>query len=210
MLAPTTWLLALVLLVASLVRWRRAVLRLLPWTAASVLLALIGVALGSGPEPGPPSSSGGVALLFSPARGALFFVPVVLVCLAGIVRVLRPPRGRRLWEEGAAVSWLPLAAVLMIGLGVAAAAAEGKVNINKAGVEQLALLPRVGPAVAQRIVDFREQNGDFKSAEDLMMVRGIGEKTFERLAPYVSISGETTLTEKVRSSARGSEGGDRR
>ena len=96
------------------------------------------------------------------------------------------------------VAWLPLAAVLMIGLGVAAAAAEGKVNINQAGVEQLALLPRVGPAVAQRIIDFREENGDFKSVEDLMMVRGIGEKTFERLAPYVSLSGETTLTEKVR------------
>lgn len=107
------------------------------------------------------------------------------------------------------VAWLPLAAVLMIGLGVAAAAAEGKVNINKAGVEQLALLPRIGPAVAQRIVDFREENGDFKSAEDLMMVRGIGEKTFERLAPYVSLSGETTLTEKVRSGGRGKEDGRR-
>jgi hypothetical protein len=108
-LAPSTWILALVLLVASLVRWRRAVLRLLPWTLTSVLLALLGVALGSGPEP-PASSGGGVALLVSPARGALFFAPAVLVGLAGIVRVLRPPRGRHQWDQGASVSWLPLAA----------------------------------------------------------------------------------------------------
>jgi hypothetical protein len=109
-LAPATWVLAIVLLVASLVRWRRAVLRLLPWTVASVLLALIGVALGSGPAPSSSSSTGGVALLVSPARGALFFAPVVLVGLAGAVRALRPPRGRRHWDQGAAASWLPLAA----------------------------------------------------------------------------------------------------
>ena len=94
----------------------------------------------------------------------------------------------------------------MIGLAGAVAAAEGKVNINEASAEELALLPRVGPAVAQRIVDFREENGAFKSMEDLMLVRGIGEKTFERLAPYVALSGETTLTEKVRSSRSEGEG----
>ncbi len=79
-----------------------------------------------------------------------------------------------------------------------AAAAEGKVNVNTAGAEDLALLPRVGPAVAQRILEYREENGKFESIEDLMLVRGIGEKTFELIAPYASLSGETTLTEKVR------------
>jgi len=78
-----------------------------------------------------------------------------------------------------------------------AAADEATVNINTAGVEQLMLLPRVGPSVAQRIVDFREANGRFKAVEDLMLVRGIGEKTFELIRPHVTISGETTLTEKV-------------
>ena len=103
-----------------------------------------------------------------------------------------------------------LAVIAVAGLAAAAEAAEGKVNINEASVEQLALLPRVGPAVAQRIVDFREENGGFKAVEDLMLVRGIGEKTFEKLAPYVAISGKTTLSEKVRSSRATGEGGGRR
>ena len=90
----------------------------------------------------------------------------------------------------------------------AAAAAEGKVNVNEAGIDQLALLPRIGPAVAQRIVEFREENGAFKTVEDLMLVRGIGEKTFERLAPYITRGGETTLSEKVTSGS--TEEGDGR
>jgi competence protein ComEA len=108
------------------------------------------------------------------------------------------------------IAWMLLAAVLLAGFGAAAETAEGKVNVNDASVEQLALLPRIGPAVAQRIVEFREANGDFKAVEDLMLVRGIGEKTFERLAPYVALSGATTLSEKVRSSSGSSKGVVRR
>ncbi|HEX4952603.1 MAG TPA: helix-hairpin-helix domain-containing protein [Thermoanaerobaculia bacterium] len=89
-------------------------------------------------------------------------------------------------------------ALTLLALPGFAAEPEGKVNVNTASAEQLALLPRVGPAVAQRIVDFRKDNGAFKKAEDLMLVRGIGQKTYELLAPYVAISGETTLKSKVR------------
>lgn len=86
------------------------------------------------------------------------------------------------------------------------AAAEGrKVNVNTADAAQLALLPRVGPSIAQRIVEYRKQNGPFKKAEDLMLVRGIGEKTYDLLKPYVATSGETTLKEKVKASRSGSE-----
>ncbi len=77
-------------------------------------------------------------------------------------------------------------------------AAEATVNINSAGVEELALLPRVGATVAQRIVDFRDANGDFEAAEELMLVKGIGEKTFELIRPYVALEGATTLAETVR------------
>ena len=87
----------------------------------------------------------------------------------------------------------------------AAAAGAQSVNVNTATVEQLQLLPNVGPAVAQRIVEHREKNGQFKAAEDLMLVRGIGEKSFEKLRPYVAISGQTTLTEKVRLPKAGAE-----
>lgn len=93
-------------------------------------------------------------------------------------------------------------ALVLVGLflsSLSALAAEGRrVNVNSADAAQLALLPRVGPSVAQRIVAFRKENGPFKAPEDLMLVQGIGEKTFQLLKPYVAVSGETTLKEKVK------------
>lgn len=90
-----------------------------------------------------------------------------------------------------------VALVLAFAALPAFAAGAGTVNVNTASLEQLQLLPRVGPSVAQRIVDHREKNGAFKNLEDLMLVRGIGEATFEQLKPYIALSGTTTLTEKV-------------
>lgn len=77
-------------------------------------------------------------------------------------------------------------------------AAEGQVNVNTATVAELDRLPGVGPSLAARIVEHREKNGAFKQAEDLMLVRGIGEKSFAKMKPYVSTSGATTLVEDVR------------
>lgn len=91
-----------------------------------------------------------------------------------------------------------LAGLVLAALPTFAAEARRVVNINTADASQLALLPRVGPSVAQKIVDFRKENGPFKSAEDLMLVQGIGEKTFQLLKPYLAVSGETTLKEKVK------------
>ena len=91
-----------------------------------------------------------------------------------------------------------LALLLLAPLAAAAAESAGVVNINAATAAQLELLPRIGPSVAQRIVEHREQNGKFESIEDLMLVRGVGERTFALLKPYVALSGETTLKEKVR------------
>lgn len=93
-------------------------------------------------------------------------------------------------------------ALVLVGLFLSSLpvlAAEGRrVNVNSADAAQLALLPRVGPSVAQRIVAFRKENGPFKAPEDLMLVQGIGEKTFQLLKPYVAVAGETTLKEKVK------------
>jgi competence protein ComEA len=80
-----------------------------------------------------------------------------------------------------------------------------KVNINQATAEQLANLPRVGAKAAQRVVDFRKAKGPFARTEDLMEVKGFGEKRFEQLRPYLTVSGATTLDQKV--SSAGSRGG---
>jgi competence protein ComEA len=65
--------------------------------------------------------------------------------------------------------------------------ASGLVNINTADESTLETLPRVGPAMAQRIIAYREQNGRFASVDDLRNVTGIGDKTFAQLEPLVTI-----------------------
>ena len=87
---------------------------------------------------------------------------------------------------------------LLLMASIPMVAADGVVNVNTAGVEELTLLPKVGPTVAGRIIEFREENGAFKATEELMLVKGIGEKTFDHLEPYVSLKGETTLQDKVK------------
>lgn len=94
-----------------------------------------------------------------------------------------------------------VALVLAMSLTVLPALAEESaqvVNINEADSAQLSLLPRVGPALAKRIIDFREGFGPFRSPEDLMLVQGIGEKTFALMKDHIVIEGATTLIEKVR------------
>jgi len=61
------------------------------------------------------------------------------------------------------------------------------VNINTADAGQLVSLPQVGPKMAQRILDFRKSNGNFKRTQDLMKVKGIGEKVFAKLQPLITI-----------------------
>jgi competence protein ComEA len=75
---------------------------------------------------------------------------------------------------------------------------SGVVNINTADADQLQLLPRIGPALAGRIIDFRDANGPFASVEELVAVKGIGENSLTRLQPYVTTKGATTLDSKVK------------
>ena len=91
---------------------------------------------------------------------------------------------------------LALAAALAGEALAAEPAAQPRININTASAGQLQLLPRVGPALAARIIEFRTANGPFKAPEELMRVKGIGEKSFTLLEPYVVVKGETTLAEK--------------
>jgi len=68
-----------------------------------------------------------------------------------------------------------------------ATATEGRININTASAEELTALPGIGPSYAQRIVEHREKNGPFKKVEDLLNVRGIGEKTFEKIRDRLTV-----------------------
>ena len=61
------------------------------------------------------------------------------------------------------------------------------ININFAGAGELELLPGIGPELAQRIIDYRNNTGSFKSKEDLKNVTGIGEKKFEAIKDFISI-----------------------
>ena len=98
-----------------------------------------------------------------------------------------------------------MAAILGIAVSAAVASAQNKattskaaatvtatatapVNLNTATVEQLATIPGVGPKMAERIIDYRQKNGGFKKVEDLMNVSGVGEKSFLKMKPLITVS----------------------
>lgn len=106
---------------------------------------------------------------------------------------------------------VPVLGLSLSGVGSHPAVAEGEassshkvVNINQATSAELARLPRVGAKLADRIVSHRKEHGPFKRIEDLMEVKGVGEKFFSTLKPYLTVTGPTTLAEKV--SSKGSRG----
>ena len=68
----------------------------------------------------------------------------------------------------------------------AASSAKPAINLNTATVEQLETLPGIGRKTAERILEYRTKSGGFKRIEDLMNVKGIGEKSFLKLKPLVT------------------------
>lgn len=84
-----------------------------------------------------------------------------------------------------------LAVVLALGLSAGSALAAtkpapaGKININTATAEQLTAVPGIGVKLAARIVEHRQKNGSFKSVQELMNVKGVGEKSLTRLEPFL-------------------------
>jgi competence protein ComEA len=70
----------------------------------------------------------------------------------------------------------------------AKATASSPVNLNTATQAQLETLPGIGAKVAERILEHRQKNGNFKKVEDLMNVKGIGEKAFLKLKPLLTVA----------------------
>jgi competence protein ComEA len=68
------------------------------------------------------------------------------------------------------------------------AAAGAVVNINTAPATELQTLPGIGAKTAARIVEYRQKNGPFKKIEELMNVRGVGEKNFLKLKSQVTVA----------------------
>lgn len=71
---------------------------------------------------------------------------------------------------------------------------DGKLDINTATQQQLQMLPGVGEVLAQRIIDYRKENGDFRTIEELMNVSGIGEAKFSAIKPRIKVSVTTEPT----------------
>jgi competence protein ComEA len=97
------------------------------------------------------------------------------------------------------VTSVALAAALVLAAPVSAAPFQEKspeakaapvqtVNINTAPADQLERLPGVGPKTAARIVEYRQKNGGFKKVEELMNVRGIGEKAFLKMKNQLTVT----------------------
>lgn len=87
-------------------------------------------------------------------------------------------------EEAAAASG---AAATGAGQASASGLSKGKVNLNTASAEELQTLSGIGPSLSQRIIDYRQANGPFKSVEDLRKVPGIGDTRFKSLKDLVCV-----------------------
>ncbi|MFC5338368.1 helix-hairpin-helix domain-containing protein [Leucobacter denitrificans] len=95
--------------------------------------------------------------------------------------------------EQIAVPTLETAEQLAAGIPIAPESASGGsanggvLNLNQATAEQLEQLPKIGPALAQRIIDWRDANGSFSSVDQLLEVSGIGEKTLDQFRDRVGV-----------------------
>ena len=82
---------------------------------------------------------------------------------------------------------LPLAAAGVRSAKAKSPTPQHPINLNSATVTELMQLPKIGAKTAERIIKFRKEHGGFRRSEELMNVKGIGEKSFVKLKPYLSV-----------------------
>lgn len=104
----------------------------------------------------------------------MFRISLVLLLLAALAPAFQPPAAA---QEKPVVRSAP----------AAPAAARSPVNINTATVSDFEALPGIGAKTAARIIEYRQKNGPFKKIEELMNVRGVGEKSFLKLKPQLTV-----------------------
>jgi competence protein ComEA len=174
------------------------------WAIAAVVAVLLGTRLlDSGPTP-PPVQVGGASVGERRAGGSDAVPPGPYVHVAGAVRrpgLYRLPQGARVAaavrraggpSAGADLNLINLAARLEDGQqivvpaaarsgGPAVAGADAPISLGSATAEQLDELDGIGPTLAERIVEYRQDKGGFGSLDQLAEVEGIGEKRLEAL-----------------------------
>ena len=82
----------------------------------------------------------------------------------------------------------PAAAAPAAGVQKPAASEARPVDLNTADSAALETVPGIGKSLSQRILTFREKNGPFQSVDDLLKVQGVGEKSIQKLRPYLTVS----------------------
>ena len=87
-----------------------------------------------------------------------------------------------------ALSATPLGAQGRASAQKQTATAAAPVNLNTATAAQLTTIPGIGAKTAELIIEYREKNGGFKKIEDLMNIRGVGEKSFLKMKPLITVA----------------------
>ena len=103
------------------------------------------------------------------------------------VRMKNSTVARLLLAASLAGVLMPAASTAVIAAGPDAKQEVALVDVNSASVEELMSVPGIGQVVAQRIVEFREKNGPYKSVDDLLKVQGIGEKSLAKLRDRIVV-----------------------
>lgn len=104
------------------------------------------------------------------------------------VRNSSRPRRRAVWSLLVVAACIALCALPALSQQQTSAPAKSSnlININTADATQLQALPGIGPAIAERIIQYRQAHGPFKNTEDIKNVQGIGDKKYEAIKDLIT------------------------